>query len=60
MDYIQDEVPMDQGWAFYAFSMENDGWLQFAGVKRSGLGYVGQEREKLIKQAQEYYKRNGT
>jgi hypothetical protein len=39
---------MDQGWAFYAQSIEMDGWLGFNGVKRKGTGYVGQEVEKLM------------
>lgn len=42
---------MDQGWAFYAWVIENDGWMQFGGVKRQGDGYIQQEVKRLLKQA---------
>lgn len=40
---------MDQGWAFIAFAKQNDGWLQFNGVKRQSDGYVKQETDRLIR-----------
>jgi hypothetical protein len=32
----------------YYWAMENDAWLQFNGVRRSGNGYIGQEIERLV------------
>lgn len=51
LDFILNEMPMDQGWAFYSWSMENDGWLQFCGVRRDGKGYMGQQAEHLMELA---------
>lgn len=48
-----DDLPMDQGWAFIAYSVQNDGWLQFNGVKRASDGYIKQEIERLIKVARD-------
>lgn len=50
-----DDLPMDQGWAFYAWAVENDGWLQFSGMKRDGDGYVMQGARKLTEQAMKQY-----
>jgi hypothetical protein len=49
-DYVENELPMIQGWAFLADAMENDGWLNFCGLTRVGDGYVKQETRKLIDQ----------
>lgn len=43
------ELPMVEGWAFYAMAMEHDGFLQFSGVRRSGEGYIAQEAKRLKK-----------
>ena len=51
LGFVEDELPMDKGWAFHAQSMEMDGWLSFCGMKRKGLGYVGQEIERLMELA---------
>ena len=40
---------MDKGWAFWAWAVENDGWLRFGGVKRKSKGYVAQELNRLLK-----------
>jgi len=45
---VSDELPMDQGWAYLSWAIENDAWLAFAGTKREGDGYVGQERKNLM------------
>ena len=39
---------MDEGHAYIAAALLNDGWLQFCGIKIDGKGYVGQEADKLI------------
>jgi hypothetical protein len=57
MDYVLDRLPMDQGWAFYAWAIENDGWLQFSGVKRDGDGYVMQGARELVGEAMKQYGR---
>lgn len=56
LEYVLDELPMDQGWAFFSWSMENDGWLQFGGVRRDGPGYLGQAIAPLMAVAKEAYK----
>lgn len=56
MNFILDELPMNQGWALYSWCLENDGWLQFGGMKREGKGYIGQGTEPLIRQAKEAFK----
>lgn len=40
---------MDEGFAFYSWSVENDGWLSFNGVKRVGDGYKRQQVRMLLK-----------
>lgn len=47
---------MDEGWTFYAWAMENDGWLQFSGLKRAGDGYIAQHVERLMKEYRESIK----
>jgi hypothetical protein len=42
---------MAQGWAMWSWATENDTWLQFNGIQRSGKGYVGQEFDRLMKEA---------
>ena len=39
---------MDEGWIYYAWSMENDGWLNFSGVKRDSPGYIAQEAQRNL------------
>jgi hypothetical protein len=46
--HIDRELPMDEGWCLYAWALENDGWLQFAGIKRSSKGYIAQETERIL------------
>lgn len=43
---------MDEGWAFYSWAIENDGWMQFQGIKRDGSGYVAQRIERLMAEYQ--------
>ena len=43
LDYVLYELPMAQGYALRAVAMENDGWLQFAGVKKASEGFIRQE-----------------
>ncbi len=40
---------MDQGFAFYSWAIENDGWLSFNGIRREGDGYKRQEVRALLK-----------
>jgi hypothetical protein len=54
-DEVWWELPMDQGWAMYYWAMENDPWLQFNGVRRADNGYVGQEINRLVRIALEYF-----
>lgn len=56
LDYINYELSMDMGWALLNWGLENDAWLQFAGMKRSGKGYIGLEVDILEKQ---YYDKYG-
>jgi hypothetical protein len=41
---------MGFGWALVNYAIENDGWMQFCGLKRVGKGYIAQEVEELKKQ----------
>lgn len=38
------------GWALVAYSIENDGFLQFCGISRIGKSYAGMEIDKLVDQ----------
>ena len=58
--FVWDELPMEQGWAMYAWSMENDGWLQFAGMKRATSGYIAREVDKLIAEAKAVWAKETT
>lgn len=46
--YVRFELPMDRGWVYVSWLYENDGWLAFAGLTRSGPGYVKQEAKRLM------------
>lgn len=52
-DYVWNELPMIQGWCYVAWAVENDGWLGFCGVKRSGAGYIKQYADELYAIAKE-------
>lgn len=41
-------LPMVRGWAYYAWAVENDGWLSFSGMRRDSPGYQGQEIKSLL------------
>lgn len=58
-EYVENELPMIQGWAFLADAMEHDGWLAFAGLERVSKGYVAVEIEKLMAQAEHLWKKSG-
>lgn len=47
-DYVLFDLAMVEGWVWHAYAMENDGWLQFSGVKRKGDGYVAMETKRLM------------
>lgn len=51
LGFVIEELPMDEGWVFYGWSVENDGWLAFAGLKRDGDGYIAQERKRILNDA---------
>ncbi len=48
---MEDELPMDKGWAEYAWAIENDPMNMLGGIKRASDGYIRQEVEKLMAQA---------
>jgi hypothetical protein len=52
-----DELPMDQLFAFSAWAMANDGWLQFSGAQVSGKGYRAQESARLMDIARQHKKK---
>lgn len=56
IDYIENELPMALGWVLVAYALENDGWMQFCGLRRLDKGYIGQEVEKL---KQQYFDKHG-
>jgi hypothetical protein len=47
-DWIEFDLPMDEGWVYIAWLTENDGWLQFSGVKRDSPGFIAQEAERIL------------
>jgi hypothetical protein len=47
--YVERELPMDEGWAFYNWAVENDGFLRFAGIDRDGDGYIAQAAKRFLK-----------
>jgi len=49
-EFISEHLPMERGWAWWSWAVENDGWLQFSGVKREGKNYIAQEIDKLMAQ----------
>jgi hypothetical protein len=51
-EYIEDALPLDEGWALLAVATENDGWLQFSGLKRTIPGYMAQEIATILKHGQ--------
>lgn len=58
LEYVENELPMSFGWALVNFYLENDGWMQFCGIKRIGNGYIQQEVEKLKEQYFDKYGKN--
>lgn len=44
------ELPMVQGWAYFGWAIENDGWMAFSGLTRQGSGYVGEEVKRILEQ----------
>jgi len=48
---------MDQLFAFSAWAMANDGWLQFSGAQVSGKGYRAQESARLMDIARQHKKK---
>jgi hypothetical protein len=57
--FVWDELPMVEGWAYFAFAYLDDPAHKFAGVKCNG-GYVKQESERLIALAKEYWSKQKT
>lgn len=43
--HILRKLPMIRGWAYFAWAMESNPWLN---VKRSGPGYIAQEIQKRM------------
>ena len=46
-DYILDELDGAKGWAYVNWSIANEANVWGNGVKIKGLGYIGQERERM-------------
>lgn len=47
-DYVLYDLPMAEGWIWHNYAIENDGWLNFSGIKRTGKGYVMMETNRLM------------
>lgn len=43
------DLPMDEGWVFHNYAIEQDGWLAFGGLVRKGDGYVASETKRLMR-----------
>ena len=50
-EFVWDELPMIEGWAYFSWAYENDAMNQLGGVSRTSPSYIKQESEKLISQA---------
>lgn len=42
------ELPLARGFAYMAWAIENDGWMQLSGVSRASPGYIRQEVKRLM------------
>jgi hypothetical protein len=50
-DFVWDDLPMVQGWAYYQWAINNDPVGKIFGREKTGLSYVRQEVDKLINEA---------
>jgi hypothetical protein len=57
-EFIENELPIRKGWCYICCYLENDGWLQFVGLKPSGDTYLEQEVNNLKTQYYEKYPKN--
>jgi hypothetical protein len=47
LDFVRKRLPSAQGWAYYAWAVENEATALGGGVERTSDGYVKQERKRL-------------
>jgi hypothetical protein len=50
-EWLDKILPMDELWVYYNWTIENDGWLQFSGVRRASDGYIAQEVKQILSNA---------
>lgn len=55
--FVLDELPMIEGWLWYAQAITMDGWLSFNGVRIVSDGYIKQQTELLVKTAHEAWEK---
>ncbi len=48
-EFVDCEITSAQGWAYYAWAVENELTMFGALAERKGFGYIGQERESILK-----------
>lgn len=51
LEYVWDELPMDEGYCWLAVAIENDGWSQFSGLRPEGKTYLEVAVDKLMDEA---------
>ena len=49
LDFVRKRLPSGQGWAYYAWAVENEASVWGGGVEKKSAGYVKQERQRLEK-----------
>ena len=49
-DYILDELDGAEGWVWFNWAQENEASVWGTGVKVVGSGYIGQEKQRLLKE----------
>ena len=54
LDYVECELTSAQGWAAYAWAVENEVTMAGPLAERKGLGYIGQERERRLAGTKEH------
>lgn len=51
LEFVWDELPMDEGYAYIAVAMQLDSWNQFNGLKPDGKTYLESAIDDLMKVA---------
>jgi hypothetical protein len=55
LDFVWDELPMGEGYAYLTVAIGLDGWAQFSGLKPEGETYLEQETNQLMEQAKKLW-----